>query len=75
MKQITLDSVVEGTYKIINGIIHVTGNVDISDLGLDVISWKFGKVTGNFDCSHNELTTLENCLETVGFDFFAFKIN
>jgi hypothetical protein len=32
---------------------------------------KFGKVTGWFDCSHNQLTSLEGCPTSVGGNFWC----
>lgn len=68
-------------YKIINYKINddlsidVDGNVDIGYdivrdiIVLDEIPIKFNKVTGWFDCSKNELTSLKNCPKYVGKSF------
>ena len=34
---------------------------------------KFGKVSGNFDCCKNNLTTLEGCPDYVGGDFSCWN--
>ncbi|MDR0927755.1 MAG: hypothetical protein LBO69_08330 [Ignavibacteria bacterium] len=54
-----------------DGLINVEGGVDILDLGLEKISLKFGKVTGDFDCRRNILTSLEGCPTEVGGDFIC----
>ena len=49
-----------------DGSIDVNGGVDLYNRGLTKISFKFGKVTGNFTCSENKLTSLEGCPQEVG---------
>lgn len=49
--------------------VDVDGNVNISFRGLTKIPFKFGKVTGYFDCSDNKLSSLEGCPYFVGGDF------
>mgnify|MGYP001298282849 FL=1 len=62
-------------YKIINyeinedNTIDVFGNVDLWDKKLNKIPLSFNKVTGNFSCSYNNLTSLEGCPKWVGGDF------
>lgn len=53
------------------GSVDVDGDVDIfeSDLIDGKIPFKFGKVSGNFDCSACHLTSLEGCPQKVGGDF------
>ncbi len=62
-----------------DGSIDVDGDVDISPLRiraqhlpnqeLKKLPLKFGEVTGNFDCSYNQLTTLEGAPRSVWGDF------
>lgn len=53
-------------YTIENGVINVDGNVELSFKKLESLPFKFGSVTGSFNISGNELTTLENCPDEVG---------
>ena len=52
-----------------DGSIDVDGNVYLYNIGLTELPLKFGKVSGNFNCSNNQLTTLEGCPNSVGGDF------
>ena len=62
-------------YGITNYTINPDGTVDVDDLvdlfsrGLTKLPLKFGRVTGNFNCNHNQLTTLEGCPKEVGGNF------
>lgn len=51
--------------------VDVNGDVNIFGERLRKIPIKFGKVTGNFDCSENNLRTLEGCPSYVGGNFTA----
>jgi len=52
-----------------NGELDVNGDVNISYKYLTEIPVKFGKVTGNFNCQGNNLTTLKNAPNWVGGSF------
>jgi hypothetical protein len=52
-----------------DGSIDVDGDVALQEEELSVIPLKFGKVTGNFNCLGNYLTSLDGCPVTVGGDF------
>lgn len=54
-----------------NNIIDVEGNVYLREKDLTYIPFKFGKVTGNFNCSSNYLTSLKGCPQEVGGDFIC----
>jgi hypothetical protein len=54
-----------------DGSIDVDGNVYLSYEKLYELPLKFGRVTGNFDCSRNQLTTLEGCPGEVGGGFYC----
>jgi hypothetical protein len=54
-----------------DGTIDVDGNVFLYEKGLKYIPIKFGKVSGWFDCSNNQLTTLEGVPKEVGGDFYC----
>jgi hypothetical protein len=54
-----------------DGSIDVDGDVDIRNHGLKTLPLKFGKVTGEFDCSANILSSLVGCPREVGGDFFC----
>src|SRR5574343_1975689 len=56
-------------YTISNGLVDVDGDVDLSGKQLDRLPLNFGKVTGDFYCSHTNLTTLEGAPKWVGVDF------
>jgi hypothetical protein len=51
--------------------IDVEGDVDLLHRNLTEMPVKFGKVTGNFNCSSNELTSLKGCPITVTGDFYC----
>ena len=67
-------------YKITNYIINPDGSIDVNggvtlcNKGLDKIPIKFNKVARFFDCSFNELTTLENSPRYIG-GFFSCQGN
>jgi ribose 5-phosphate isomerase RpiB len=48
-----------------DGTVDVNGDVYLTSLGLTKIPVKFGKVTGNFNCSNNQLTSLKNAPKEV----------
>jgi len=52
-----------------DGTVDVDDDVDISQNELEKIPIKFGKVSGSFYCSSNQLTTLEGAPKSVGLDF------
>ena len=62
-------------YKIENYTIHdnlvvdVDGDVNLYGKKLKELPFQFGKVTGSFDCSNNQLTSLQYCPTTVGGRF------
>ena len=61
-------------YKINNDdTIDVNGHVHLDNrLGdIEKLPVKFGKLSGNFNCNFNELTTLEGCPNYVGGDFYC----
>ena len=52
------------------GLINVDGNFDCSGQGLtDFKVVKFGKVSGNFYCNNNQLTSLEGAPQSVSRRF------
>ena len=52
-----------------DGTIDVDGGVYLDNRGLTKLPLKFGKVRGSFDCSYNQLTTLEGSPKEVGVYF------
>lgn len=56
-----------------DGSIDVDGSVYLYDEGLTKLPLKFGKVTGEFNCSRNQLTSLEGCPKEVGGFFSCFN--
>ena len=55
--------------------IDVNGDVELYYRNLTKIPFKFGKVTGDFDCSGNQLTSLEGCPKEVGGNFICRENN
>jgi hypothetical protein len=51
------------------GLVDVNGDVKLYNSGLNKIPIKFGKIIGYFDCSNNELKSLEGSPHTVVGDF------
>ena len=64
---------INGSYEVIDGLINVTGNVKLIKQ-VDVLPCKFGVVTGNFRCSHNNLTSLTGAPNEVG-GYFSCSYN
>lgn len=58
-------------YEIVNGVVNVYGDVTIPGKSLEKIPFKFGEVTGTFDCSNNKITSLEGSPNSVGGDFYC----
>ncbi len=54
-----------------DGSVDIDGDVNLYDKGLIVIPVKFRNVGGDFDCSNNQLTSLEGCPESVGVNFYC----
>jgi hypothetical protein len=68
-----LDKLVNGVWSINpnTGLVDVNGNVSMSLMNLTKIPVKFGKVTGNFNCPDNQLTSLVGAPQSVGRDFYC----
>jgi hypothetical protein len=64
-----------GTWKINKktGLVDITGNFIIPSTYAikDFSGIRFGKVTGDFNCSYNKLTNLEGAPQEVGGDFYC----
>jgi len=56
-------------YTINNGLVDVDESVNLSSRKLTKLSLQFGKVTGNFFCDNNQLTTLEGAPKCVEGNF------
>ena len=52
-----------------DGLVDVNGDVKLNFKGLTKLPLQFGRVTGNFDCYGNDLTTLEGAPREVGDHF------
>ena len=66
-KLITVDEINKDNYKdYIGKFVNVRGKVNLYSLGLTELPIRFGKVGGYFDCSDNNLTSLEGSPENVG---------
>lgn len=61
---------IDGTYEIKYGLYNVDGDARLKK-EVDKLPFKFGKVTCNFYCSDNNLTTLEGCPKYIGGDFYC----
>jgi hypothetical protein len=71
-----LNRYTEGTWSVnpATGLVDVQGWFDCSSRGLkSLYGIKFGAVRGNFDCYHNQLTSLEGAPQTVGGDFLCYN--
>jgi hypothetical protein len=69
-----LNKVVDGTYTIqSDGTVDVNGNVNMYNMKLTKLPFKFGKVTGDFYCSGNRLTSLKGAPQLVGGDFSCYR--
>jgi hypothetical protein len=55
--------------------IDVNGEVDLYGMKMEKLPVKFGKVLHEFDCSLNQLTTLEGCPNYVGDNFYCYGNN
>lgn len=54
-------------YKMVLGRVNVSGNVNLQKAGIiGSLPFRFGEVTGDFNCSDNKLTSCENFPESVG---------
>jgi len=58
----------------LDGSIDVHGDVNLFQIKLEKLPLNFGKVSGNFSCAFNKLTTLEGSPVTVG-GFFDCSYN
>jgi len=56
-----------------DGTVDVNGDVSLTGDGLSKLPLKFGKVTGNFDCSRNQLISLEGAPKEVYGDFYCYN--
>jgi hypothetical protein len=56
-----------------DGSIDVNGSVYLSKKGLTELPLKFGKVSGNFSCSYNQLTSLEGSPSSVGTFYCSYN--
>jgi hypothetical protein len=54
-----------------DGTIDVHGDVRLENLGLTKLPLKFKNVSGVFNCSYNQLTTLSGAPESVGGNFYC----
>jgi len=71
-----LNKYTEGSWSINpqTGLVDVNGDFSCWGDGItDFRGIRFGRVSGNFDCSHNDFTSLEGAPEFVGKDFFCGK--
>lgn len=62
-------------FNIIENTIDVDGDVNLYDKSLFKIPLNFGKVTGNFSCAFNNLTSLEGCPRWIGGNFYCHGNN
>ena len=56
-----------------DGTVDVDGNVSLYERNLSKLHLKFGRVTGNFYCQSNKLTTLEGCPLEVGGELWCYS--
>ena len=67
-----LNNYVNGEWKLnVDGVVDVFGHFNCFNKGIsDFKGIAFGKVSGDFDCSHNNLRSLEGAPKEVGRDFY-----
>ena len=72
-----LNNYVRGKWKLnAEGVVDVDGNIHCFNKGIsDFKGIKFGKVSGDFDCSYNNLTSLEGCPKEVSGHFYCYDNN
>ena len=56
-----------------DGTVDVKGSVNLSHKNLTRLPLQFGKVSGDFYCNDNQLTTLEGCPTEVGRGFNCYN--
>ena len=74
-QKVWLDECTTGIWKLNSstGLIDVDGDFNCSSQGLKELKGvKFGKVSWNFFCHGNQLTTLVGAPQTVGGDFYCY---
>ena len=54
-----------------DGTVDVEGDVYLSGQRLSKLPLKFGRVTGDFSCDNNKLTSLEGCPPEIGGNFWC----
>jgi hypothetical protein len=59
------------TYNPLTHRVDVLGTVDLDHKGLTRLPFAFGKVGGDFECSDNQLNSLEGAPTEVGGDFWC----
>jgi len=65
--KLTIEDCIEGTYTLnADGSYDVDGYVKLENLNLTKLPFKFGRVSGDFDCSNNKLTSLAGAPSSVG---------
>ena len=71
IEQICKKYLIESYTILDDGSIDVLGDVRLGSLELTELPLKFNKVSGNFYCHSNKLTTLEGCPEWIGGNFYC----
>ena len=66
-----IEQAIVGSWQCVDGRVHVSGDVDLSALGLERLPVVFGLVSGFFYCSDNPLITLAGAPTRVGGDFYC----
>jgi hypothetical protein len=61
---------IDGTYELVDGLYDVKGSVALIKR-VDKLPFKFGTVSDDFYCGHNNLTSLEGCPKQVGGFFYC----
>lgn len=64
--------IIKGTVQINDDLtVDVDGDVNLQQLELKKLPLKFGKVSGNFNCSRNKLESLDGAPHEVGDGFYC----
>ena len=61
---------INGTYELKDGVCNVKGSVNLIKR-VEKLPVKFGIVTGDFNCSYNNLTDLKNSPKVIDYDFYC----
>ena len=74
LREKKIDDLLEGDEKVELSV-NVVGDVNLDSLKLTVLPFKFGRISGTFNCSFNKLLNTTNFPEYVGDEFYCYSSN